>query len=279
MNLENRQEGDFLAECMENKFKTFASQFALQAGQIIKKNFSLGMERKLKEDNTPVTETDLTINSMFINEVAKEFPEHSVLAEEQSNIKDSSEYVWVCDPVDGTIPFSHGIPLSTFSLALVKNGKVILGVVNDPFSKRLFVTEKGKGTFLNNKAIRVSTTSLLENAVGDCEMSKRAKYNTAKLTDYLVMSGVKLIKLKSIIYPSALVAAGELDFTIFPHTTPWDAASVKIIVEEAGGKVTDIFGNEQKYDKDINGFVASNGVLHDQLINLTSKLVSLKTRK
>lgn len=264
---------------MENKFKTFASQFALRAGQIIKKNFSLGMEKKWKKDNTPVTETDLIINSMLIDEVAKEFPEHSVLAEEQSNIKDASEYVWVCDPVDGTIPFSHGIPLSTFSLALVKNGEVILGVINDPFSGRLFLAEKGKGTFLNDKAIRVSTLSLLENAMGDCEMFKRAKYNTAKLVNCLVISGFKLITLSSIIYPSALVAAGELDFTIFPHTTPWDAASVKIIVEEAGGKVTDIFGNEQRYDKDINGFVASNGVLHDQLIDLTSKLVLLNTRE
>jgi len=264
---------------MENKFKTFASQFALRAGQIIKKNFSLGMEKKWKEDNTPVTETDLVINFMLIREVAKEFPEHSVLAEEQSNIKHASEYVWVCDPLDGTTPFSHSIPLSTFSLALVKKGEVILGVINDPFSERLFVAEKGKGTFLNDKAIQVSTISLLENAMGNNEISKRAKYNTAKLADYLVMSDVKLIKLISIIYPSALVAAGELDFTIFPNTTPWDAASVKIIVEEAGGKVTDIFGNEQRYDKDINGFVASNGVLHDQLINLTSKLVSLNTRE
>jgi len=259
---------------MGNKFKTFASQFALKAGEIIKKNFILGMKKEWKKDNTPVTATDLMINSMLINEIAKEFPRHSVLAEEQSNIKNVSEYVWVCDPVDGTIPFSHGIPLCTFSLALVKNGEVILGVVNDPFSERLFVAEKGKGTFLNNKAIRVSTVSSLENAMGDCEMFKRAKYNTAKLTDRLIMFNDRLTRLNSMIYPSVLIAAGELDFTIFSHITPWDAASVKIIVEEAGGRVTDIFGNKQRYDKDINGFVASNGVLHDKLIDLTSKLVS-----
>lgn len=264
---------------MEDNFKTFASEFALKAGKIIKKNFKLGMKKKWKKDNTPVTETDLIINSMIINEIAKEFPGHSVLAEEQSNIKDSSEYVWVCDPVDGTMPFSHGMPLSTFSLALVKNGKVILGVVNDPFSERLFVAEKGKGAFLNNKPIRVSTISSLENAMGDCETFKRAKYNTAKLADCLVTFNDRLTRLNSTIYPSVLVAAGELDFIIFPNTTPWDAASVKIIVEEAGGKVTDIFGNEQKYDRDINGFVASNKVLHNQLIDLTSKLVSLNTRK
>jgi len=264
---------------MEDKFKTFASQFALKAGKIIKENFSLGMEKKWKEDNTPVTATDLMINSMLINEVAKEFPKHSVLAEEQSSVKDKSEYVWVCDPVDGTIPFSHSIPLSTFSLALVKNGEVILGVVNDPFSERLFVAEKGKGTFLNGKTIKVSTVSSLKNAIGDYEMFKRAKYNTAKIADSLTMSDVILMTLNSIIYPSVLVSAGELDFTIFPHTTPWDAASVKIIVEEAGGRVTDIFGNEQRYDKNINGFIASNGILHKQLIDLTSKLVSLNTRK
>ncbi len=204
---------------MENEFKTFASQFALEAGQIIKKNFSLGMEKKWKEDNTPVTATDLLINSMLINEISKEFPEHSVLAEEQSNIKDTSEYIWVCDPVDGTIPFSHGIPLSTFSLALVKNGQVILGVVNDPFSERLFVAEKGKGTFLNNKAIQVSTTSSLESAMGNYEMFKRAKYNTAEIANSLTMSDAILMTLNSVIYSSILVAAGESDFTIFPNTS------------------------------------------------------------
>ena len=264
---------------MENKFKTFASQFALRAGGIMKKNFGLNMKKEWKQDNSPITATDIAINSMLIKEVAKEFLEHSVLAEEQSNIKDESEYVWVCDPVDGTIPFSCGIPLSTFSLALVKNGKVILGVANDPFGERLFIAEKGKGTFLNDKAIRVSTRSSLENTRGSYEGFRRAKYNVVKLADHLEMSDVKTMKLASIVYPSALVAAGEIDFTIFPNSTPWDGASVKIIVEEAGGKVTDIFGNEQRYDKDINGFVASNGVLHDQLIDLTSKLVSLNTKE
>jgi fructose-1,6-bisphosphatase/inositol monophosphatase family enzyme len=85
--------------------------------------------------------------------------------------------------------------------------------------------------------------------------------------------GVKLMRLCSVVYPSALVAAGELAFTIFPHVTAHDGAAIKVIVEEAGGKVTNIFGQEQRYDEEIQGFIASNGVLHEKLVSLRKELV------
>lgn len=259
-----------------DKYKKFAERFAKKAGKIMLKNFELGMKKEWKADNTPVTQTDLAINSLLIKEVKKLFPNHSIKAEEQSNMDGDGEYVWVCDPVDGTIPFSHGIPIATFSLALVKNGESILGVVYDPFQKRLYSASKGKGAYLNGNKINVSDKSQLKGAVGEFEYSDASKYNLFAMVAKLMSEGVKLLKLNSVIYPSALVAAGELIFAIYPGKYAHDAAAIKIIIEEAGGKVTDLFGNEQRYDKEINGFMASNGVIHNKLVELSKKLIQEK---
>jgi fructose-1,6-bisphosphatase/inositol monophosphatase family enzyme len=256
-------------------YKKFALNMARQAGKLMRKNFRLGMEKQLKDDGSPVTQTDLAINDLLISQVEKYFPEHSVLAEEKSNLK-NSEHVWVCDPIDGTIPFSLGIPVSTFSLALVKNGQPILGVVYDPFLKRLFLAEKNKGARLNNNIIKVSAVKTFARSAAAAENFPRAKYNLSDLLKELQFNKkLIIIQLASIIYPSMLVADGELLFSIFPHTTPHDAAAIKIIVEEAGGKVTDIFGQEQKYNQETNGFIASNGHIHDEVVKLTKELVTL----
>jgi len=89
---------------------------ARQAGEVMRKDFSLGMKKEWKKDKTPVTVTDTFVNRMVINAIGKEYPEHSILGEEENSLKDS-EYVWVCDPIDGTIPFSHGFPIFAFSLS------------------------------------------------------------------------------------------------------------------------------------------------------------------
>lgn len=257
-----------------DEFKKFAEDFALRAGKIMKDNFTLGMSKEWKKDTTPVTETDLRINSLLIEEVGLRFPGHSILAEEESNVLDGSEYVWVCDPVDGTIPFSHGMPISTFSLALTRNGESILGVVCDPFQNRLFSAVKGSGAFLNGKSIKVSEKATFDGVIGCYEMMYFEKYNVLDMVEHLIFDEkAKLMVLKSIVYGSSLVAAGEIGFTIFPNHTAHDAAAIKVIVEEAGGKVTDLFGNDQRYDRPTNGFIASNGHLHEKLVEISKKFV------
>lgn len=255
------------------EYKDFAINLAKQAGEIMLKNFKVGMTKQWKSDNSPVTESDLEINTLLISEIKKHFPTHNVLAEEESSQDQSSEYLWVCDPLDGTIPFAHGIPISTFSLALVKDGKSILGVVYDPFMNRLYYAEPGKGTYLNDQKITISAQRDLYNSTIALEAFSRARYHIDDLFKVLEDKGVKTIKPCSIIYPTALVAAGELLATIFPNDTVHDAAAIKIIVEEAGGKVTDLFGNDQRYDQQIKGFIASNGLVHDQLVDEVEKIL------
>jgi myo-inositol-1(or 4)-monophosphatase len=258
-------------------YKQLAIKIAKESGRIMRNNFKLGMQRNWKKDGSPVTATDLKINSLVIQQIKKYFPEHSIIAEEGSALK-KSDYVWVCDPLDGTIPFSHGIPTSAFSLALVFKGQPILGVVYDPFMDRLFSAEKGKGAFLNNKRIHVSKIKKLNDKRTAIDMCywKTARYNISKIAEHLIMKiGVINISGSGIIYSGMLLAAGELSVVFFPHYTPHDVATIKIIVEEAGGKATDLFGNQQRYDRKTKGLLATNGYLHKELL----KIVKAKIKK
>lgn len=250
-------------------YQSFATELAYKAGEVMKDHFSLGMKRTWKENNTPLTVSDTTINHFVIEAVNREYPSHGIVGEEESDLK-QSEYLWVCDPIDGTIPFSHGIPLSTFSLALTQHGVPILGVIYDPYMDRLFVAEKGKGAYLNGEKITVSKSSEVKNKLLTIEASNRlSSFQDVRMD--LAMQGTKVLTMMSFIYSGMLVAAGELVGAIFAHKNPWDVAAVKILVEEAGGICTDLQGNDQRYDQEINGFVASNGILHEQLLALLKK--------
>lgn len=265
-----------MSQIFNKDFRKFAEKFAMVAGKIILQNFKLAMKKEIKADSSPVTITDKKINSLLIREVRKYFIGHDIKGEEESYLENSSEYQWVCDPVDGTIPFSHGLPICTFSLALVFKGEPILGVAYDPFSKRLFSASKGKGAHLNGKRIYVNKKSRLEKCIGEYGSWKYAKYSLFDFQKTTVLDyNVTNLRLASFVYPTCLVACGELDFTIFPSTTAHDVAAVKIILEEAGGKTSDIFGKPQKYDRDINGAILSNGKIHKELVALVKRTVKV----
>lgn len=247
-------------------YTSFAKELAYKAGGIMRKNFSLGMKKTFKKgDNSPFTVSDTVINRMVIEAIVKEFPRHSVMGEEESN-KTKNEYVWLCDPIDGTIPFSLGIPISTFSLALVQNGVPILGIIYDPFMDRLFVGEKGKGAILNNKRMVVSKNNTIRSQTLYMGWWKYSTYDLLLVRRELNKKGCKIMDFCSFAYAGALLAAGEFSAVIFGDRYPWDGAAIKVIVEEAGGKCTDLAGNEQRYDREINGFIASNGSVHEELL-------------
>lgn len=258
---------------MKKDYKQFSLNLAKKAGKIIKANFDLGMKKEWKEDSTPLTQTDLELNQFVIDSIKKEFPGHTIFSEEGNHLSKKSDLTWVCDPLDGTIPFSHGIPTCVFSLALVKNGESILGVVYDPFMDRMFFAEKGKGAFLNKKKIKVSKNNPLSESVIGIVWWPGALFNFLELTKHLLEERTKLLNLLSITYMGSLVANGELAATIFAGNKPHDTAALKVIIEEAGGKVTDIFGNEQRYDQEINGHLIANPALHNKLLEIIKQKV------
>lgn len=261
-----------------DEYLEFAKELAEEAGKIMLRYFQaedIGTE--WKEDNTPLTLADTTINKLVIGKVSKSYPEHGVHGEEES-VHEGREFMWICDPIDGTMPFSAGLPISTFSLALAKNGKPLVGVVYDPFSKHLFSATIGLGAYLNNAPIHVSSKSDLQNSMVNMETwaGKMTKdyiiIPIDGLRDRLMSLGAWPSTLCSMVISGTLVAEGSFAGSIFGVSKPEDIAAIKVIVEEAGGKVTDLDGKDQRYDQPINGAIVSNGLVHDELIKAVNGL-------
>lgn len=251
----------------------FAQGIAKEAGKIITQNFQIGMEKEWKEDNSPLTTADTKINELVVSEVRKAYPHHGIISEEGS-VHTGEEMMWICDPIDGTIPFAHGIPTCVFMLALTKEGKSLLGVIYDPFMNRLFHAVKGGGSFMNGKKITVSDTKTLENAAIGISYWKDANYQFPRTREVLMNAGSFTLDMGGtppVGYADVLVASGEFAGVIFPGEEVWDTAAPKIIVEEAGGKMTDVFGNEPDFRKQMKGHVASNGHLHQELLSIIRK--------
>ena len=248
---------------------SFMHDMAAHAGKVMLKHFRIGMEQQQKSDMTPVTKADLEINDLLIKNVCEHFPKHDVLAEEKSSRKNRGRFLWVCDPVDGTIPYAHGIPVAMFSLALLDNGSPVAAITHDPFLNRTFYAEKGKGALLNGKPIKVGESY----CIGTTEWM-RMSYDTSRLNDALIQKDYQVLDPSSFVYMGCLVACGTFAAAIFAGDTAHDLAAVKLIVEEAGGTVTDIFGEEQRYDSTLKGAIASNGIIHEELVGLSRDLVT-----
>lgn len=249
-----------------NEYLNFAKEMCSEAGKIMKKYFYQDSGISYKGDRTIVTLADKEINHILIEKVKEKFPNHSVDGEEEKF--GESKYVWVCDPVDGTAMYARHIPVAVFSLALVIDGVPEVGVVYDPFLDNLYSAVKGQGAYCNDKKITVNDFTLEdERSIGQFDMWPAAEYNVIPVMNELYKK-TYFVGIGSIIRASVCVASGDFTCCIFPGTKGknCDIAAVKVIVEEAGGKVTDLFGNEQRYDEPINGALISNGVVHDELI-------------
>lgn len=249
----------------------FAKQLAYDAGAIMEEYFLGDTQTMYKDDKSPVTVADTLINQMVIDRVAEEFPEHSVRGEEQSSDK-GSKYVWVCDPIDGTSYYSMGVALGTFMIALVINGQPEIAVIYEPVTNKLYAAAKGKGARMNNERIRVSKTTLKQGPRIDVT-NVRDRYDAElrSLDDELHKLGIRVHGLRVSGLMGAMVADGSLAAGVTTTIHPHDIAAVKLIVEEAGGKVTSFHGEEQRYDRKIKGAVISNGLVHDEIVSSITK--------
>lgn len=240
---------------------------ALLAGGIMKTYFThFGMERVVKSDTTPLTKADTEINDLVINHVRRISNYVDIIGEEASDRRESPWQI-MCDPVDGTFPYTWGMPVSTFMIGLMHNRKPVMGVIYDPFTDRLYSAELGKGAWMNGAPLRVNSATLQDRPVVGYVSWPGCPYNILRVCQYLEERGVTLVNICSIGYIEAAVATGEFVGTIFPGTKHYDTAPGHPIVEMAGGKVTDIFGNPLHYrDDQIDGHIMSNGLLHDLLV-------------
>lgn len=258
---------------MNKEYLEFAKEIAYKAGEIMLKYFTEDNCANYKLDQTIVTKADTEINKYLVEKVKKHFPTHSVDGEEEQF--GTSNYVWVCDPVDGTAMYARHIPVAVFSLSLVVDGIPQIGVVYDPFTNNLYSAIKGQGAYKNDKVISVNNVDLNDKkSVANFDMMPSAEYNLYDCIKELHNS-TYFVSIGSVIRACICVASGDFTLAIFPGTKHknCDIAAVKVIVEEAGGKVTDLFGNEQRYDKDINGALISNGKVHLEALSVIKKHV------
>ncbi len=251
------------------EYLDFAKNLAKEAEGIALKYFSFETESTWKEDDTPLTIADTEINDLVIKRINEKYPTHSIYGEEKSDRKEGSKYIWVCDPIDGTTAFSCGLPIFVFSIALVDQttGLPILGLINDPVMKNMYWAYTGNGAYRNGKKIEVSKENTLKNTYFSIGASGReVGFSNLPLFKILSEKKCKVVKYPSFIYGGVQVANGKYSGGVFYAKAGHDVVSLKIITEEAGGKVTDLNGKERRYDEDGLGCVVSNGILHEEIL-------------
>lgn len=250
-------------------------RIARKAGEIMREHFRKDVHVDWKpEDHTPVTIVDTSINQLLLKEVPLVFPNYAIYSEEESLAKES-KFAAVCDPLDGTWPFTHGVPTFAFSLGFTEDGNPFAGVIYDPILDRMYTAEKGKGAFVNGKRISVKEWPL-KNPEERLSVGISWDYgqrNLSGVCDALIAYPTSFFNLLSAVYMGMLVASGEIAGCIVPVKYPWDVAAIKILVEEAGGKVTDLFGNDQRYDRTVDGFIAAHPAFHEILVDMVRKNV------
>ncbi|MDD8016971.1 MAG: inositol monophosphatase family protein [Bacteroidota bacterium] len=252
-----------------------ALEAALEAGKFLKYNIGKvkNIERKKGEETNLVTEIDKQSEALIIKKIHQHFPSHAILGEESGAGKNSSDYRWIIDPLDGTTNYTHGLPIFSVTIGVEHDGEIIAGVVYDPNAEEMFSAEKGKGAFLNGKKIRVSSADTLINSLLVTGFPYNVKENPDNVVEHFVnflpvAQGVR--RLGSAALDLAYVSSGRLDGYWEVFLQPWDKAAGILLVKEAGGKVTNFTGDERNIIYDPKT-LATNGVIHELMIDVLKK--------
>ncbi len=219
--------------------------------------------------NNPVTEADHASEKAIFEVIKKSFPNHFILSEEAGEIKMDSDYKWIIDPIDGTINFANGIPLCCISIGLEHKGVVVMGAVYNPVMKEFFFAEKGQGAYLNDTRIYISNkTKVTESCLvtGFPYTYLDSPNGPLQVFEKLIRKGVPVRRLGSAAIDLCWVACGRFDGFYEHKLQPWDSAAGFLMVEEAGGKVTDFNGSPYSvYQPHI---LATNGKIHDEMLDI-----------
>jgi myo-inositol-1(or 4)-monophosphatase len=219
--------------------------------------------------NDLVTEADHASEKAIFKVIQQNHPDHFILSEETGSMPTQSNIKWIIDPIDGTINFANGIPICCVSIGVEENGEMIMGAVYNPFMNELFFAEKGKGAFLNDQPIKVSSKNdLLTSCLvtGFPYQYLDIENGPLQIFEKLIRKSIPVRRLGSAALDLCWTAAGRFDGFYEHKLQAWDSAAGFLIVQEAGGTVTDLKGN--KYNPYQPGIIASNGQIHDQLLNL-----------
>ncbi|HLC64589.1 MAG TPA: inositol monophosphatase family protein [Candidatus Nanoarchaeia archaeon] len=242
---------------MRNELK-IAIKAAKESGKILNSFLHKDVRVKKKSDNSPVTIADKESEKKIVSIIKNHFPDHNILAEEFAYNKTDSRYKWIIDPLDGTRNFMRRIPFFGNSIALEKAGKVVVGVINMPAMNLLAYAEAGRGSFLNGKKIRVSDVDEIRNSfLSFGNVDRFYQHGYSKQFSKLVNTCYSHRGFGDVLN-YVFLAQGLVDIVV-EFAKPWDIAAAKVIVEEAGGNLTDFNGNDSIYS---GNSLATNGKLH-----------------
>jgi len=244
---------------------------AKKAGAVHLKHFQTSFKVRSKTSSFDLlTAADIESERLVVSTLKENFPEHNFLAEEHDYQKTDSQYTWVIDPLDGTNNFVSGMPIFCVSIALARKGELLLGVVYDATRNELFYAEKGKGAYLNAQPIRVASHAALEQALLITgfyyDRGQHMKEILENIENFFAEKIIGIRRLGAAALDLCYVACGRAcgfwEFCL----SPWDFAAGKLLVEEAGGKVSGRCGEEVGLEKSY--IVASNGKIHRAMLEV-----------
>ena len=254
---------------------TGAAPIAKEAGALLREFFADGVETEYKGDVDLVTVADRTAEKLIRQRLGETFPNHGIFGEEGTRERLDQEFRWYVDPLDGTTNFAHGFPQFCVSLGLEQrpervrsdeDGTLVAAVIYDPMRDELFTAEKGRGAQLNGKPLRVSRNAMLAEALVATGFPSRKRHQSPNIHFYqeftLRSHGVR--RAGSAALDLAYVAAGRMDAFWEFNLNPWDTAAGILLVEEAGGRVTDFSGRQYRLASD--EVLASNGFIHEEML-------------
>ncbi len=239
---------------------------AREAGALLMEYFHRHVKIEYKGDVDLVTVADRKSEALILDRIRRDFPTHDVIAEEGSRIETGSDYKWYVDPLDGTTNFAHGYPVFCVSLAVEHHSQRIAGVVYDPTRDELFSAEKGSGARLNGEPIRVSSTRQLSECLVATGFPSHKRHQNPNIYFYhqLTLRSHGVRRAGSAALDLCDVACGRFDGFWEFNLNPWDTAAGVLLIEEAGGRVTDFSGGPFQIAS--RETLASNGLVHDALL-------------
>ena len=258
------------------EYVDFALELARAAADVVLPFYQGTFEVEMKDDRSPVTEADRRAEDLMRERIEQRYPEHGILGEEFGEKRSASKLKWILDPIDGTVSFVNGVPLFGTLVALAEAGEPLLGVIHFPALDETVWAAKGRGCFYGKKPAAVRRCERLADAVV-CASGMHGTdiiINPNGPTDEKPVAalGALIRRAQNFrgwgdCYGHALVATGRADVMVDPVMSPWDIAALVPIIEEAGGKVTDLDGNRDGIIER-GSLVSTAGAIHEEVLSL-----------
>ncbi len=230
--------------------------------------------KHMKTGRDFATEADFASEKSIIDSICRHFPEHNIFAEERGNLNKESDYLWLIDPLDGTLNFASGLPTWASMLALQYKGEIVLSIVSLPFLKEFCTAQKSKGTYLNGEKMKIRQKESINGWIYFCGIANYNKPRVKKIFENTYNFTTNISMIGSVGAGGVFLSSNRIEAIIADWTNPWDMAAPSLLIKEAGGTITDFSGKDWALDS--KNFIASNPKIHSTLIN---RLTNIENQK